>query len=587
MALVIKDRVKEATSTTGTGAITLAGAESGFQSFSSIGDGNTTFYAIVDSANAAWEVGIGTYTLSGTTLSRDTVLESSNSNALVDLAAGDKFVFATYPAEKAVFLDGNGDLTVEGNLTVNGTTTTVNAENLSVADNMIYMNDGNAVANPDLGIAGNYNDGTYAHAGFFRDATDGRWKVYDSYTPEPDASPEINTGHASFSLADMQAANFIGDLTGDVTGNVTGNVTGDVTGNADTATQLSTSRTIGLSGDASGSAQFDGSANATISVTVADDSHNHIITNVDGLQSALDGKQAASTAVTTTTSFGGDVSGTYNAIVVADDSHNHVISNVDGLQTALDGKVDDSQVLTNVPSGAVFTDTTYSAGTGLSLSGTTFTNTAPDQTVTLTGSGATSVSGTYPNFTISSTDTNTNTTYSGDGNYGIYLSGTAIRLENDRRRNATGEDVYSGNTHDFTFYDASVGIRWYTAGAEEMRLTNAGDLHVDGNVTAYSTTVSDERLKENIVGIDDALSKVAQLNGYTFAYKVDGKVSAGVIAQEVEKVLPEAVSEMELPLKADDGKEYKVVNYDALHGLLIEAIKEQQAQIDELKAKVG
>lgn len=73
------------------------------------------------------------------------------------------------------------------------------------------------------------------------------------------------------------------------------------------------------------------------------------------------------------------------------------------------------------------------------------------------------------------------------------------------------------------------------------------------------------------------------MNGYTFTYKVDGKVSAGVIAQEVEKVLPEAVSEKELPLKVDDEEKYKVVNYDALHGLLIEAIKELKAEIEELK----
>ena len=102
MALVIRDRVKESSTTTGTGTFTLAGADAGYQGFSSIGDGNTTYYAIVDSANAAWEVGIGTYTASGTTLSRDTVLESSNSGSLVDFAASTKAVFCTYPAERSV-----------------------------------------------------------------------------------------------------------------------------------------------------------------------------------------------------------------------------------------------------------------------------------------------------------------------------------------------------------------------------------------------------------------------------------------------------------------------------------------------------
>jgi hypothetical protein len=103
MALVLKDRVKETTTTTGTGTLTLAGASTGFQSFAAIGDGNTTYYAINDLTTGEWEVGLGTYTASGTTLSRDSILESSNSGSAVDLAAGTKFVFVTYPAEQAAF----------------------------------------------------------------------------------------------------------------------------------------------------------------------------------------------------------------------------------------------------------------------------------------------------------------------------------------------------------------------------------------------------------------------------------------------------------------------------------------------------
>jgi hypothetical protein len=102
MALVLKDRVKETSTTTGTGTLTLGGAAAGFQSFSVIGDGNTTYYAIVDSATGDWEVGLGTYTSSGTTLARSVVLESSNSGSAVDFAANAKDVFVTYPAERAV-----------------------------------------------------------------------------------------------------------------------------------------------------------------------------------------------------------------------------------------------------------------------------------------------------------------------------------------------------------------------------------------------------------------------------------------------------------------------------------------------------
>ena len=105
MALIVKDRIKETTTTTSTGTVTLAGAEAGFQAFSVVGDANTTYYAIVSGNN--WEVGLGTYTLSGTTLSRDTVLESSNSGSKITLA-GTSDVFCTYPAEKSVLTDAIG-----------------------------------------------------------------------------------------------------------------------------------------------------------------------------------------------------------------------------------------------------------------------------------------------------------------------------------------------------------------------------------------------------------------------------------------------------------------------------------------------
>jgi hypothetical protein len=120
MALVVKDRVRETTTTTGTGTITLGGAATGFQSFSVIGDSNTTFYTIQLSNTNEWEVGIGTYTLSGTTLSRDTILESSNGGSAVNFSAGSKDVFVTYPAEKAIYL---GNLPTKMVVTKRDTTT--------------------------------------------------------------------------------------------------------------------------------------------------------------------------------------------------------------------------------------------------------------------------------------------------------------------------------------------------------------------------------------------------------------------------------------------------------------------------------
>lgn len=104
MAFVIKDRVFEYTTTTGTGTLTLGGTKSGYQQFATVGDGNTTYYTIV-AENGDWESGIGTYTSSGTTLARTTVLASSNSNNLVNFAAGIKEVFSSQPAGRAVAVD--------------------------------------------------------------------------------------------------------------------------------------------------------------------------------------------------------------------------------------------------------------------------------------------------------------------------------------------------------------------------------------------------------------------------------------------------------------------------------------------------
>ena len=145
MALVINNRVRELTSTTGTGAVTLGGAVGGFQSFSAgIGNDNTTYYAISINSESEWEVGRGTLNGDSSTLTRTEVLESSNGDAAVDFSAGSKEVFCTLPAEKAVYLDASddpvgvtgNDITTEGeffsnwtNVTANLTTTLTTAKN--------------------------------------------------------------------------------------------------------------------------------------------------------------------------------------------------------------------------------------------------------------------------------------------------------------------------------------------------------------------------------------------------------------------------------------------------------------------------
>jgi hypothetical protein len=123
MAFVLADRVKETTTTTSTGTVTLLGASTGFQSFSAIGNGNSTYYTIAGQTTSEWEVGIGTYTSSGTTLSRTTVLASSNSGSLVNFSAGTKDVFVTYPSERAV-IGGQGYIENAATVTVSSTINT-------------------------------------------------------------------------------------------------------------------------------------------------------------------------------------------------------------------------------------------------------------------------------------------------------------------------------------------------------------------------------------------------------------------------------------------------------------------------------
>lgn len=181
--------------------------------------------------------------------------------------------------------------------------------------------------NVDTGFATNRNTGTtgvgYTHMGIFFDVSAGKWVIFDEYDPEPEGT--INTADASFSYGTLKGDTFEGNLLGNVTGNVSGNVTGSLTGNvtgnvsgssgsttgnAATATALQTSRTIQLTGDVTGSASFNGTANAVITAVVQDDSHAHIISNVDGLQAALDAKVDDTTTITAGTGLtgGGDLS---------------------------------------------------------------------------------------------------------------------------------------------------------------------------------------------------------------------------------------------------------------------------------------
>jgi uncharacterized protein YjbI with pentapeptide repeats len=165
MALVLADRVLETTTSTGSGTITLAGAKQGYQSFSVIGDGNQTYYTIAGSIE--WEVGVGTYTASGTTLSRDTVLSSSAGGAKVTFSAGTKDVFVTYPSEKSVNFDVSGNISASSGVITDvgypsadsDAATKLYVDNMSSA--ALHIHEAVVLTTPaDSGRNDNYNNGT-------------------------------------------------------------------------------------------------------------------------------------------------------------------------------------------------------------------------------------------------------------------------------------------------------------------------------------------------------------------------------------------------------------------------------------------
>jgi len=170
---------------------------------------------------------------------------------------------------------------------------------------------------------------------------------------------------------------------------------------------------------------------------------------------------------------------------------------------------------------------------------------------------------------------------------GIESGATADQSASEIASALNGQNVYVGDNKigrdstDYLSFTNNTRMDIYVNGSNEFRFEADGDFHADGNVTAYSTTISsDRRLKENIKKIPNALEKVEALNGVSFDWKKTGEKSAGVIAQEVQGVLPEAVKEV-TPLGGGDS--HLAVNYHALTSILIEAIKELKAELDEHK----
>jgi hypothetical protein len=162
MALIVADRVKSNTTTTGTGTVVLnTTPPTGYQSFAVIGNANTTYYTIAEQSGPNWEVGIGTYYLGNSSLARTTILASSNANAVVTFGTGTKDVFVTYPAEKAVYInDTGGTSPALGNTNVTSVTFADGSKQTTAAyatnsNNSIFVNNVNITGNVTIPVGQN------------------------------------------------------------------------------------------------------------------------------------------------------------------------------------------------------------------------------------------------------------------------------------------------------------------------------------------------------------------------------------------------------------------------------------------------
>jgi hypothetical protein len=493
--------------------------------------------------------GAGSGTVSSANDLSDVTLSSASNNDIL-VYNGSAFV-----NQQALNLSGNiaaADLTLSGNLTVNGTTTTLNTATLDVEDKNLTLAKGSgSSANADgAGITIDGADATfnYSHTGtkfVANKSIEATSFIGDGSGLTGVASTDnIQTATEAEFLSGVKIAG-VTTATGGIVGDLTGDVTGNVSGNAGTATILANARTIG-------GVSFDGSAGINLPGV-----------NASGTQDTS-GNAATATALETARNIGG-VSFNGSANINLPGVNEAGNQNTTGTSAGLTGTPSITVNAINsshINSSGIITATSFS-GDGSGLTGVASTDNISTNTVANFLSGIT-VAGV-------TTATNQLVLESDDGTPGrmdFYCESSNAHYT---RIQSAAHGSYSGNV---TVTLPVVSGTVIVGGA----VTNTADITTSGDISATNfNSTSDITLKDNVSLIDNALDMINNLEGISWNWKHDGKASLGVSAQNVETVAPELVS----------NGSHKAVNYNGLIGILIEAVKEQGNQITELRTELA
>jgi hypothetical protein len=642
MALILKDRVKENSSSSGTGNITLGGAFPGYQTFNAVvATGSTVYYTIHNLTagfDTEWEVGVGTFT-SPATLARNTVLSSSNSGSAVNFTAGAAGleVFITQPAGEAVYINqatnkveafGNGANTISfTNVTADLFTgnasaiSAINASNIS-SGTIANARTTAASANGASTIVARDASGNFTVNAVTTTSISGNGISLTAINASNISSGTLANARTTAASANGASTIVARDANGGFTANTITLTNGTLTANAANATDITNKTYVdglfstGITYHAPvrvESPSTAGNLNATYNNGTA--GVGATLTNA-GTQAALviDGiTMVVADRVLIYNQTNQVQNGVYTVTNVGSISTNWVLTRATDANTfglanpntlgqgdaffVTSGNTGAGEIYicntvgtitfgtTNITFAQISTAQVYAAGTGLNLANLTFSiaNTAV-------------VSGLYgDSATVPVIEVNPQGQLISAANSAINVSSITVgTLPNARTTaaSANGASTIVARDADGSF---TANVITATAG----NLTNlvatsfgvgtaasgtTGEIRATNNVTAYYS--SDERLKDNVQVIANALAKVLQIRGVEFDWNnlnepEDGyfvrKHDVGVIAQEIEKVLPEVVANREDGIKA--------VKYDRITPLLIEAIKELKAEVDALKGK--